>query len=195
MEIVPTIIKKEFGEAEKRIRMVEGTSRWAQVDVIDGTFRPEKTFELELLSTIEEIGVLWEIHLLVKEPISWVEKCLFVGASRIIGQVEMMRDRGEFVKKVKNEQIEVGLGFDIDTEIGDIPNETDWVLLMARRAGFGDEPFKDKVYKKIAMAKKMGFKVGVDGGVGVENMEKLRGAGVDVIYSGSNYFELIDADK
>ncbi len=194
MQVIPTVNKKEFLGVEERIRLLVGTTRWVQVDVADGILTPGKSFELELLTKVEE-ELLWDIHLRVKEPINWVKKCIFVGASRVIGQVEMMVDRENFVKRVQDEGMEVGLGFDIETQVDNIPKDTDIVLLMARKAGFEEKPFEEKVLEKIRKVKEMGFTIGVDGGIGLDNFEKLKSLGVDVIYSESNYFDLINANK
>jgi ribulose-phosphate 3-epimerase len=193
MIIIPTTgLKKDFFEAEKRIAAVKDSSRWIQADVCDNIFAPGKTFELELLNKLDlkTDDILWDIHLMVKEPIDWIEKCLFVGANRIIGQVEMMKDRELFVRSVKDEGLEVGLAFDIDTPIGDIPEETDEILLMGRKAGFGEYPLDKRIFKKIGLAKKFGKMIAVDGGVTIENIEKLKKSEVDIVYSEINYFVL-----
>ncbi len=106
-----------------------------------------------------------------------------------------MSGKEEFVKKVKDEGMEAGLGFEIETEIGDIPEETDLVLLMARKAGFGEIPLDERIFERIKKVKEMGFRVGVDGGVNLENLKKLKNLEVDVVYSGSQYFELVNANK
>ena len=138
MQIIPTILEKSFDQAWNKIRQVKEISKWVQIDVIDSKFNFGKTFELELLNNNPEEteNILWEIHLMVDEPINWIEKCNFVGALRIIGQVEKMSDRESFVDAVKNLGIDVGLAMDIDTEIGQIPKEVDLILLMARKSAF-----------------------------------------------------------
>lgn len=193
MQIIPTTgLKKMFFEAEDRIKKVRGSSSWIQVDVCDGYFTEGKTFELELINKIDTAvnEVLWDIHLMVKEPERWLEKCYFVGASRIIGQVEMMKDAEDFVNKIKDEGLEAGLAFDVDTEIKNLPKETDLVLLMGRKAGFGHFDFEQKVLEKIKQIKEKGFRVGVDGGVGLENIKLIEEAGADIVYSETNYWEL-----
>lgn len=192
MQIIPTVNEKEFGKAEKRIVAIGETSKWVQVDVADGILTPGKSFELELLSKVQ-FEMLWDVHLRVREPLGWIKKCIFAGASRIIGQVEMMKDRKEFVRRVKNEGMEAGIGFDIGTKIEKIPAETDMVLIMGRKAGFEEKPFDEGVYEKIKKVKEMGFRVGIDGGVNPENIDKVREAGVDVVYSGNYFFDLINA--
>jgi len=196
MQIIPTILEKEFDKALVKIRQAKNISKWIQVDVIDGKFSGGKTFELELINNIleETEDTLWEIHLMVNEPKNWIEKCNFVNASRIVGQVEIMSDRNEFVMQVKNLGIEAGLAIDIDTEIGEIPEETDIVLLLSRKAGFEDNNFDNKVFEKIEKLKKiknekqLKFIIGVDGGINETNIGQLNKAGVEIAYCGESIF-------
>jgi ribulose-phosphate 3-epimerase len=196
MQIIPTILEKEFGLAQVKIRQAKNISKWIQVDVIDSVFSFGKTFELELLNNkLEETeDVLWEIHLMVKEPKNWIEKCNFVNASRIIGQIEMMSDKNEFITQVKNLGIEAGLAFDIDTEISDIPEETDVVILLSRKAGFEENKFDNKIFekieklKKIREEKKLNFKIGIDGGINETNIAKLKMVGGEIAYCGNSIF-------
>ena len=183
-------MEKSWLRAERKIRMVKDLVKWIQIDVIDGIFVFEKTFELELLKGILEENEknLLDIHLMVKEPIKWINKCEFVGASRIIGQVEMMTDREEFVKRVKDMGIEVGLAFDINTKIKNIPEETDMVLLMGRKVGFEVMPFEEKVWERIKKIREQKFEIGVDGGVNISNIERLKKEGVDLAYCGGAIF-------
>ena len=196
MQVIPTILEKEISSAEIKIRLIKDKSRWIQIDVIDGFFSEGKTFELELLNKMQKElqNNLLEIHLMVKEPIKWIKKCDFVGACRIIGQVEKMSDRKEFVEEIKNIGIDAGLAFDVETEIGEIPTETDLILLMGRKSGFENAEFEEKIYKKIEdlinlrKDKEMDFKIGIDGGINLENIEKLKETGVEIAYCGGAIF-------
>ena len=196
MQIIPTILEKEISSAEIKLRLIKDKSRWIQIDVIDGFFSPGKSFELELLNKMQKElqNNLLEIHLMVKEPIKWIEKCNFVGACRIIGQVEKMSDRKEFVEEIKDMGLEAGLAFDVETEIGEIPDETDLILLMGRKSGFESAEFEEEIYKKIEdLAKfkkenKMDFKIGIDGGINLEILEKIKKSGAEIAYCGGAIF-------
>ncbi|MFA6250298.1 MAG: hypothetical protein WC686_02200 [Candidatus Shapirobacteria bacterium] len=198
MQIIPTIFEKELKQAEKRLDKILGLSRWAQIDVVDGIFCPDKTFELELVGTWpQETKILWDVHLMVKEPAKWLNKCIFIGASRIIGQVEMMSARESFVRRIQDVKIEAGLAFDVESPISNVPEDCDLVLIMGRKAGFGEFNFSDTVWEKIETAKKLNrgrlkkFLIAVDGGVDEKNMIKLEKCGVDIVYSGYNYEKLV----
>lgn len=203
MIIIPTVLEKDFYKAEARISQVRDFSRWIQVDVTDNVYTPGKSFELELVNKIDfpTENILWDIHLMVKEPVGWINKCVFVGASRIIGQVEMMSDKEAFVKSVKDVGVEAGLAFDIETDIDSIPDETDVVIIMGRKAGYETGIFQKDILKKIEILRQAQdkrekkFLIAVDGGVGLDNLDYLSEAGVDIIYSGNNYLKLNNAIK
>jgi ribulose-phosphate 3-epimerase len=196
MIVIPTILEKDFSLAEIKIRLIKDISRWMQIDVIDGFFTEGKSFELELINKMQtEIqNNLLDIHLMVKEPIKWIEKCNFVGASRIIGQVEKMSDRQKFVDEVKNTGLEVGLAFDVMTEIDEIPKETDLILLMGRKSGFQTAQFDNNIYGKIEKLlemrekEKMDFLIGVDGGIDENIIKKIKISGAEIAYCGGAIF-------
>lgn len=193
MEIIPTILEKDFDLVRNRFSQINNFSSWIQIDVIDNVFAPGKSFELELISEYNQIRpILWDIHLMVKEPINWLKKCLFVGASRIYGQVEMMSDREIFITEAKNLGLEVGLAFDIETPVNNIPSECDLILLMARQAGFGTYSLDQRIFEKITEAKKLGKKIALDGGITRDNFSQIKKSGADLIYSGQSFLDLIN---
>ncbi|HBP51557.1 MAG: Ribulose-phosphate 3-epimerase [Candidatus Shapirobacteria bacterium GW2011_GWE1_38_10] len=196
MEIIPTILEKDLTLAENRFSQVKNLSSWVQIDVTDNVFVPGKSIELELFSKFgQTYSTLFDIHLMVKEPINWIKKCLFIDASRIYGQVEMMSDRELFVTEAKNSGLEVGLAFNIDTPIDNIPSECDLILLMGRPAGFGNYPLDERIYQRIVEAKKFGKKIALDGGVTPDNFQKLKDSGLDIIYLGQYFLNLINEKK
>lgn len=198
MQIIPTVLEKRWDEAEERLNQLRLSTKWVQIDVTDNQMVMGKSFELELLGKYEFFDhFLWDIHLMVKEPEKWIEKCVFVGASRVIGQVEQMSSRENFINKAKEAGMEVGLAFDIDTKIDRIEEEVDVVLLMGRKAGYGYFDLDNKIFEKIEKLKKINsqrenkFIIAIDGGVNEENFLLLEKAGVEMIYSGGSYFKLI----
>jgi ribulose-phosphate 3-epimerase len=197
MQIIPTILEKEYFALEDRLNILKDLTKWVQIDVVDNFFRPGKTFELEMLSKYTYLDrLLIDVHLMVKNPEGWIGKCEFVGAQRIIGHVEAITDRCRFIDTVHAYGAEAALAFDINTPIDiDIPKDTDLIVLLARPAGFGQFPFDDSVFAKIKAIKKLNFPIAIDGGVSVNNLNKLITAGVDIIYSGKNYFSLVNDQK
>lgn len=195
MEIIPTTNPQtDFSLVEKRLADIKSLSSWIQIDLTDGILIKPATFSLELLNNtdINLENNLFDIHLMVKEPINWINKCLSVQASRIIGQVEMMSDREAFVSRAKDNGLEVGLAFDANTPLDlKIPADTDLILLMGRHFGPETLPLDPKVYERIEFLKNQNFKVALDGGVTPQNFDKLKATGLDIIYSGQYFLDLI----
>lgn len=202
MQVIPTILEKEFVQAEKNILAVKDFFKWIQIDVIDGSFSFGKTFELELINKIAQVeNILWDVHLMVKEPKNWINKCDYISASRIIGQVEMMSDKDYFINTIKDLGIEAGLAYDINTEINEISPDVDVVLLLARQSGFGSNPFNNLIWEKInkliliRQEKGLNFKIGVDGGIDEDNLVQLKNNGVEIAYCGRMIFSGIVDDN
>jgi ribulose-phosphate 3-epimerase len=198
MQIIPTTNPQtNYLEVEKRLEKIKDLSAWIQIDVTDGILVKPPTFPLELLSHPAIIldKNIFDIHLMVKNPINWINKCLFIEATRITAQVEMMEDREKFVTAVKDSGCEAGISFNVDTPIDNIPAETDLIQIMGRSMGFTPAPFDQNLYDRIAISKKFGKLVAIDGGVSPQNFAKLEQAGVDIIYSYQNYFDLINYGK
>jgi ribulose-phosphate 3-epimerase len=195
MQIIPTILEKNFYQAENNILAIKDYFKWIQIDVIDGYFSFGKTFELELINKISQVeNILWDVHLMVKEPKNWIKKCDHISASRIVGQVEMMTDKNYFIETIKDMGIEAGLAYDIDSEIDEIPSEVDLVLLLGRKSGFETKPFNKLVFEKvrkliqIRQDNDLNFKIGVDGGVNEDNINRLKDEGVEIAYCGGSIF-------
>jgi len=188
MQIVPAIFEKDYKVVVEKLNLLrESGVKTVQIDVCDGEFSEGRSFDLEMLNDYEfALEFVWEVHLMVKEPIKWLEKCKEVGVLRVYGQVEMMSDAEKFLETAHEMGFEAGLAFDIETTLPEeLPMDTDGIILLARKAGFEAKPFEEKVYIKIEEAKKiqddMGipFTIAVDGGIEEKHLGKLREIGVN----------------
>jgi ribulose-phosphate 3-epimerase len=197
MQIIPTTNPQvDFNRVEARLSQFKDLTTWIQIDVTDGILVKPVSFPLELLNRSDLIleKNIFDIHLMVKEPINWLNKCLFIQASRVTGQVESMTNRDAFIAAIKDQGLEAGLAFDINTSLDfNIPIDTDLVLLMGRPMGFDPLPLDDRIFTKIKKLKDKKFKVAVDGGVTPQNLPRFISAGVDIIYSGQYFLDLINA--
>jgi ribulose-phosphate 3-epimerase len=198
MQIIPTSNPDpDFLKIENWLSEVKDFSTWIQIDVTDGFLVSPKSFSLELMTrlTVNLEKNIFDVHLMVKEPINWIQKCHFIQASRIIGQVEMMTDREKFISTVKDDGLEAGLAFDVGTQIdSNIPKEVDLILLMGRPMGLQSRPFDSSIIDKIKSLKDKGFTVGVDGGVDLQVFPSLVAAGVDIIYAHQYFNDLISTN-
>lgn len=198
IKIIPSVLTANLVDAKDLIARLEGLVDSVQIDIIDGVFADNKTIDPTLLAEVET-SLEYDFHLLVKDPLNWIEKCAGVGAQRIVAQVELMDDQAEFVAKVHELNIEVGLGLDLDTDVSKIKEEllveVDAVLLMSVPAGFGGQNFETKVFEKIEWFKNQrakmnsSFVICDDGGVTLDNVDDVHFLGVDEVVVGRKLFD------
>lgn len=198
VEIIPAILTGSPEELRLLLSKAEGVVERAQIDIIDGVFAANKTIDPSALENIDT-NLKIDFHLMTKEPVDWVEKCVRGMADRIIGQVELMSNQVEFVGKVQEVGASVGLAIDLDTPVSKLDsailNSLDAVLVMSVPAGFGGQKFDSRVLDKIKELDEIRvrddtpFRICDDGGITFENVGDVRVAGVDEVAIGKKIFE------
>jgi ribulose-phosphate 3-epimerase len=193
LEVIPTVLTNDPQELKQLINQAEEAAERVQIDVIDGQFAENKTVDPNVFQTVET-NLKLDFHLMTKEPVGWVERVVRVMADRIIGQIEMMQSQVEFVEKVMENGVLVGLGVDLDTPVSKLDLEVltklDVVLLMSVPAGFGGQKFDKKVIEKVKTLEKtrkkekLNFRICIDGGVTLEVVRSLVNAGADEVSVG-----------
>lgn len=198
MEIIPGILTNNAYELAELIKKADGVVKRVHIDIIDGVFADNKTVDPSVLNSLDH-SLLLDFHLMVNEPVNWVEKCVRAGGDRVIGHVEMMTDPSEFIFKVEEAGLSPCLAFDIDTPINQIEErllkDLDMVLVMSVPAGFGGQKFHEEALDKIeelAEIRKRDdtpFKICDDGGVIFDSLNALRKLGTDEVVVGQRIFE------
>ncbi|HWA52395.1 MAG TPA: hypothetical protein VG895_05070 [Patescibacteria group bacterium] len=198
MKIIPAILTDDISELTSLENKAEGIVDRIQIDVIDNKFANNSTVDPAVLKNITTVLNL-DFHLMVKDPVEWVEHCVPNSANRMIGQIEFMQNQMEFVDKVKATTTEAGLAIDLDTPIEKVSQNVlpklDVLLLMSVKAGFGGQEFDLSVFDKIKAANELrhklnlNFKLLVDGGVTVELVHEMESLGVDEVAVGKRIFE------
>lgn len=177
--IIPTIWVKTAEELQERFNRIKDQVERVHYDVIDGVFVDYLSPGPEELKNV--VGkVKLDAHLMVDDPIRWLERCKEGGVERVFGQVERMPDKNEFIAQAQL-NFGVGLAFDIDTPLHgleEVIEDLDAVLLMGYKAGVEGQTFDERVLPKIEQVRKMHEEtiICVDGGLGVEEIIKCLAA-------------------
>lgn len=180
-EIIPGILEKEWSEIEKKLAIATQFAKSIHIDIIDGklfettTFLDPEPFRKYTKETF------FELHMMVDEPMMYLDAWAGVGFKRFIGHVEKMTDQVAFVAKAQQFG-EVGLAFDAKTPLDTmhIPQlDLDTVLIMTIDAGASGRPFQENQLEKV---KKLAehdalFPIAVDGGIQAESLQKAKQAG------------------
>ncbi|MCL6096228.1 MAG: hypothetical protein M1444_00890 [Patescibacteria group bacterium] len=168
IDIIPGILEKDFAEIEKKIELVKGFAKTIHIDIIDGKFTPNTTFLDPKPFTKYTHDFLFEVHLMVDEPINYLDSFAAAGFKRFLGQVEKMSSQEDFV--AKGELLgEVGLALDVNTPLESLTadyQDLDCVLIMSVKAGFSSQEFMPEILEKVKMIReKSQLPAEVDGGI------------------------------
>lgn len=197
VEIIPSILTNDGQLAIELLKQAEGVADRVQIDIVDGVFADNKTVDPIILQEVDT-SIALDYHLMVKEPINWVEKSVHAGGERIIGHIEMMSDPEAFVFKVQSAGRTPGIGIDLDTPLIEVEEHllgsVGVVIVMSTKAGFGGQEFQQSVLDKIAQLhqireeKGYQYKICDDGGVTLNWADDVRRKGTDEIAIGIRIF-------
>lgn len=203
MEIISAILEKDWASVEEQIKKVEGLTEWIQLDICDGQFVANTTWDnsQDLFSLKSDAKL--EAHLMINEPWLRANEWLSSPVKRIVVQVESFSSPesvkfGEIVFTAKKYGKEVVWGF---------KKETDWepykelmrepqvrVLFLSVEAGRQGQEFDPVVLSKIKTLKEAHphVKVAVDGGINPAAAAELKEAGADILVIGSGILNAAD---
>jgi len=194
IEIIPAIIPKFFQEIEEKIKLVEPYVDWVQLDVMDGKFVNNLTWnnpnDLKSLNT----NLNLEVHLMINNPEEAIDDWIESGVKRIIIHYESTDKHKEIIEKVKRAGLEIGLAINPETSIEVIDEfykDIDLVLIMSVNPGFGNQDFLNESVDKIRQLRERykNVNIEVDGGVNLETAPNVIKAGANILISGSAIFK------
>lgn len=196
----PSILAADFNILGQQIKEVEEAgAQYLHYDVMDGLFVPSISFGLPVLESIKkQSNLFFDVHLMIVDPIRYVEDFAKAGADGITFHLEAAEDRvDETIEKIKECGCKVGLSIKPGTPVEAVYpylEKIDMVLLMTVEPGFGGQKFIPESMNRIrllsAKIKEISpdTRLQVDGGVGNKNAAEVVAAGVDTIVSGTAVF-------
>ena len=161
IRILPAILSETQEELIERISQVEGLVDRVQVDIVGRVFSSRPTVAIEVLETIQT-DFLFDIHLMVREPVTFLNRCDAVGVERVFGHVEYMQNQEDFIEHAFALGMQVGLALDLSTPLSTIEKiieQIDALLLMAVPAGKSGQKFDQAVLPKIREAANFGLDI------------------------------------
>jgi len=191
-EIIPGILEKNWEEIEKKIEIVKPFAKSIHIDIIDGKFAPNTTFLDPTPFAKYSQDILFELHMMVKNPIQYLKPFADAGFRRFLGHIEKMPDQREFVAKAAKLG-EVGLAIDGPTDLSRIKipyEQLDSVLVMAIKAGWSGQKFNPEYLKKVEIIHSVqeGINIEVDGGINDRTILLAKNEGANKFVSTSFIF-------
>jgi len=174
IEIIPGILEKEWSEIEKKIQLVESFAQIIHIDLLDGKFAPNTTWTDAGPFAKFTKERTYEVHLMVENPITYLDAWANAGFKRFIGQIEKMPDISSFVAKAQNLG-EVGLAVDTQTQIEKIfpyIEDLDFAFVMTVKAGFSRQSFLPEMLEKVKKLREKAefLPIEIDGGINDQNI-------------------------
>jgi len=200
IEVIPTIIAKDFSELQGKIKQVEPYVNWVQLDVMDGQFVEEITWNKPADLKNLETNLKLEAHLMIKNPEEYIDDWIESGVRRIIFHFESTEQHKEIIEKIKNAGLGVGLALNPETPIevvDDFINQLDLALVMTVQPGRAGQKFLEETLGKVKQLREK-YKyvnIEVDGGINLETVPKVVRAGANLLASGSAVFNSDDIEK
>ena len=187
---------KVLGQEMKKTE--ENGAAYIHFDVMDGMFVPSISFGMPVLASIHDATEQFmDVHLMVQEPIRYVEAFQKAGADYVTVHLEACEDVKTTLDKIHACGMKAGLAVNPETDVKELVpymEDVEMILIMSVQPGFGGQKFipesLDKIREVRAMLneKNLETDIQVDGGIYVENVREVLDAGANVIVAGSAVF-------
>ncbi|MCI6535307.1 MAG: ribulose-phosphate 3-epimerase [Lachnospiraceae bacterium] len=198
--LAPSILSADFKVLGQEMqKTAENGARYLHFDVMDGMFVPSISFGMPVLASIHNAtNQLMDVHLMVQEPIRYIEDFQKAGADLVTIHLEACEDVEATITTIHECGMKVGLSICPETDAEMVLpylSEIDMILVMSVHPGFGGQKFipesLEKIRKIRAMIaeRRLSVDIQVDGGICLANVRDVLDAGANIIVAGSAVFK------
>ncbi len=203
----PSILAADVMHLCRDVQAVENAGcKWAHIDVMDGNFVPNHSFSPSVVKGCRrDTGLVLDVHLMIMEPVKYVENYCNAGADYLTVHVEADTEENihAALDKIRAKGVKAGVVVKPRTPaeavLPFLP-KCDMVLVMTVEPGFGGQKFMADMMPKVAAIRKYIQEVKpdchleVDGGVDLVTCKVCKESGADVLVAGSAFYKAADKE-
>ena len=208
VEVSTSILNVKKEESIKTFYNLEvAKTDYFHIDVMDGKFVENNTDDLmleycEYLKTITTVPL--DVHLMVEDVESYIEKYAIFEPNIITIHLEATKNFDELQKSIqliKQNNCKVGISVKPNTKIEELYSVLPlihMVLVMTVEPGKGGQALIPETIEKIKNLKEyvnknnLEIDIEADGGINLENVDKIKNAGCDIVVAGTAIIESKD---
>lgn len=171
------------------------------VDIMDGHFVPNFTMGPPVVASLRKATrMILDVHLMITDPDKYAPVFIQAGADHISVHQEVCQNLDRTLHMIREEGAKAGVVINPATPVhllDEVLEIADYVLIMSVNPGFGGQEFihnsLHKVRQLAARKRERGlhFPIQIDGGVTIENIASVVGAGVEWVVAGSSIFHTV----
>ena len=197
--IAPSVLSANFANLQADIELINNSEAdWFHIDVMDGVFVPNISFGFPVIKAIQKIAKKpLDVHLMIVNPDQYVQTFKDYGAEILTVHYEACNHLHRSIQNIKNLGMKAGVAINPHTSISlleDTIADIDLICLMSVNPGFGGQKFIENTYEKVKQLKTLITKknskalIEIDGGVDLNNYQKLIECGANVLVAGNTVF-------
>lgn len=204
--LAPSILAADYTKlGEEIITCTDAGVQWIHCDIMDGHFVPNISYGPKFVEAASCCSdAFLDVHLMIENPDQYIEAFADVGADQITVHQEACPHLHRTIQNIHQQGITAGVAINPATSLQTIEpvlDIVDLILIMSVNPGFGGQSFIEHTYGRLQRLHKIrdeqgaGFLIEVDGGVSLDNIERVTKCGADVLVAGSAVFKAQNIPK
>lgn len=199
-KLAPSLLAADFSCLGNEISRIENEGAdYVHIDVMDGLFVPNISIGLPVIRSVRKCtDMFFDVHLMIQEPMRYIENFAEAGADGITIHAEACADIDATIDRIIKMDCKPAISLSPDTDIDVvIPylDRVNMVLLMSVYPGYGGQKFIERILDKAVALRKyindngLDVDIEMDGGIKLANAKRVVEAGVNVLVAGTGVFK------